>query len=70
MLLVLDPVLVIFIMAQEVDDEVHALVTRVMSKRRLRGLDWLRMYTLLAGTPGVAVSLRSVDLGGGMSVTW
>ena len=28
------------------------------------------MFTLLAATPGVAVSLRFVDLDGGMSVTW
>ena len=28
------------------------------------------MITLLAPTPGVAVGLRFVDLGGGMSVTW
>ena len=28
------------------------------------------MITLLAATPGVAVSLCFVDLGGGMSVTW
>ena len=28
------------------------------------------MITLLAATPGVAVGLRFVDLGGGISVTW
>ena len=28
------------------------------------------MFTLLAATLGVAVSLRFVDLGVGMSVTW
>ena len=48
----LDPVLVIFIMAQEVDDEMHALVTRVMSRAQASWTGLVENIYLACGNTG------------------
>ena len=52
LLLVLDPVLVIFIMAQEGDDEAHALVTRVMSRAQPSWTGLVENVYLACGNTG------------------